>query len=136
MAIPQKSTQAFSAKNIFHVLIKNKLIGKPKALEILAKKDAIGQRLEKTQRKPITIIDIIASLKLGRADGLPGHLDEDTIFQTLAAQWQVPYTKIDPLKLDLNLVTTTIPRSFAMKHMVLPIGIKDGYLIVATSESF
>ena len=44
--------------------------------------------------------------------------------------------KIDPLKLDLNLVTTTIPRSFALRHLVLPIAIKDGYLTVATANPY
>ncbi|MGD9271389.1 MAG: GspE/PulE family protein, partial [Syntrophobacterales bacterium] len=29
--------------------------------------------------------------------------------------------KIDPLELDLELVTQTIPKSFALKHMVLPV---------------
>ena len=136
MPIPPKPNQVFSAKNILQILIKNKLIDKPKALEILAKKEAIEKRLEKSQRLPVTIIDILVSLKLARADGLPGHLDEDTIFQTLAAEWQVPYTKIDPLKLDLNVVTTTLPRSFAMKHLTLPIDVSDGCLTVATPNPF
>ncbi|MDJ0856667.1 MAG: GspE/PulE family protein [Desulfobacterales bacterium] len=42
------------------------------------------------------------------------------------------YKKIDPLKLDLNLVTTKIPHNFAMKHLVLPIEINAGTLVVAT----
>ena len=33
--------------------------------------------------------------------------------------------------MDLNLVTTTLHRNFAMKNLVLPIDIKDGYLTVA-----
>jgi general secretion pathway protein E len=36
----------------------------------------------------------------------------------------------------LNTVTATIPKSFAMKHLVLPISIKDGELTVATSDPF
>ncbi len=63
-------------------------------------------------------------------------LDEELIFQTLADEWEIPFKKIDPLKLDLNLVTTTIPRSFAMKHLVLPVAIKDGHLTVATPNPF
>ncbi|MBW1841388.1 MAG: type II/IV secretion system protein, partial [Deltaproteobacteria bacterium] len=40
------------------------------------------------------------------------------------------------LKLNLNLVTTTLPRTFAMKHLLLPIDITDGYLTVATPNPF
>jgi general secretion pathway protein E len=81
---------------------------------------------------PVTIIDIISFLKLTREDDPARELDEETIFQVLAEEWSVDYKKIDPLELDLNLVTTTIPRTFAMKHLVLPIDVKDGWLTVAT----
>ncbi len=50
----------------------------------------------------------------------------------MAKEWKIPYKKIDPLQLDLNLVTTTLHRNFAMKNLVLPIDIKDGYLTVAS----
>jgi len=136
MPMPKKSNQPFSAKNVFKILIKNKLLDKTRALEIASKKDTIGLRLEKTHKQPVTIVDIIVSLKLSRADGLSGQLDEDTVFQTLAAEWKVPYTKIDPLKLDLNVVTTTLPLSFAMKHLALPIDVSDGCLTVATPNPF
>jgi len=81
---------------------------------------------------PITIIDIISFLKLDRNDDPTKELDEETIFQALAEEWKIGYKKIDPLKLDLKLVTTTIPRSFAMKHLVLPVAVQDGWLTVAT----
>lgn len=136
MFMSNKFNRPFSAKNVVNILVKNKLLGKAGALEILSKKEAIGQRLDKNHKQPVTIVDIIVSLKLRRVDGLPGRLDEDTIFQTLAAEWKVPYTKIDPLKLDLNVVTTKLPRSFAMKHLVLPIDVSNGCLTVATSDPF
>lgn len=134
--MPNKSSQPFSARNVCKILIKNRLLDKTRALEILSKKEAIRRRLEKTHKQPVTIVDILVSLKLSRADGLSGQLDEDSIFQALAAEWKFPYTKIDPLKLDLNVVTTTLPRSFAMKHLVLPIDVGDGYLTVATPNPF
>ena len=81
---------------------------------------------------PITIIDIISFLKLERKDDPTKEVDEETMFQALAEEWRIDYKKIDPLELDLKLVTTTIPRSFAMKHLVLPVAIQDGWLTVAT----
>lgn len=139
----------FSVKNVCRTLLKSGLISHGQEKEILEKKESFTKRLEKLRAlkhanapfgariiNPITIIDVIASLNLDRADDTTKILDEESIFQTLAKEWGIPYKKIDPLKLDLNLVTTTIPRSFAMKHLILPIAIKDGLLTVATSNPF
>jgi len=114
----------------------------------LSKKGYFRKKLEKLQtdrspnlsknkyRNPVTIVDVIASLNLEREDDPDKKLEEETIFQTLAKHWDIPYKKVDPLKLDLNLVTSTIPHSFAMKHLALPIAIEDGRLTVATPNPF
>lgn len=143
------SKNAFQAEAVCQTLIQKKLLATTTAKEILKKKDALIQKLKKIREKkyentaaielinnPITIVDVIASLNLSRLDkpGLP--LDEETIFETLATRWNVPFFRLDPLKLDLNVVTTTIPRSFAMKHLVLPVDVKDGILTVAMPDPF
>ena len=84
----------------------------------------------------VTIIDVIASLDLERADNPNKALDEEVLYQALAKEWGMPFKRIDPLQLDLDLVTDTIPRSFAMKHLVLPIAIEDGCMAVATPNPF
>ena len=139
------STSPLSAKKVSRILLKKGLISKAQVEDIFKKKDTLRQKLEKLQVirdasggpssriiNPITIIDIISFLKLERRDDPTVELDEETIFQALAEEWRIDYKKIDPLKLDLKLVTTTIPRSFAMKHLVLPVAIQDGWLTVAT----
>ncbi len=139
------SISPLSADNVCRVLLKRGLISKAQREEILKKKDTLTKKLEQLQMirdasggsssrltNPVTIVDIISFLKLDRNDDPTRELDEETIFQALAEEWSVDYKKIDPLKLDLKLVTTTIPRSFAMKHLVLPIAVQDGWLTVAT----
>lgn len=135
-------TDLFDPKVVCTALVKKGLISPDKAKEIIVKQPAVRKKLEKQRgKKPagtvsgnnaVTIVDVISSMKLGREDDQPGYVDEDAVFQVLAQEWELPYKKIDPLKLDLNLVTTTIPRNFAMKHLVLPIDIKDGYVTVAS----
>lgn len=138
-----------SAKNVCRTLLKRGLISKEQTEDIFKKKDTLRQKLEKLQMlrdasggpssriiNPITIIDIISFLKLDRKDDPTRELDEETIFQALAEEWRIDYKKIDPLELDLKLVTTTIPRSFAMKHLVLPIAIQDDWLTVATPNPY
>jgi len=138
-------TSPLSAERVCSILLKRGLISKEQKEEIFKEKDTLRQKLEKLQMirgasggsssrimNPITIIDIISFLKLDRKDDPTRELDEETIFQALAEEWRIDYKKIDPLKLDLNLVTTTIPRSFAMKHLVLPVAVQGGWLTVAT----
>jgi general secretion pathway protein E len=86
--------------------------------------------------KPFIFIDTIVALNLKRKDDPSKMLDEDTIFQALAESWGIPFIKVDPLKLDLNVVTTTIPISFAKNHLVLPIEVSQGKLTVATPNPF
>ncbi len=143
--MPKDPNNSFATRDVCKVLIKNGLIAQDEAKEIIKKEDRTRAKLEKGRvgRKgssasgnritnPVTIVDIIVSFKLPRGDGKPGWLDEEVIFQTLAKDWGIPYKKIDPLQLDLNLVTTTIPRNFAMNHLILPIDIADGCLTVAS----
>ena len=105
-------------------------------LEKIRQKKYEGTPAAELINNPLTIVDVVVSLKLNRQDRAELPLDEETIFKTLSRDWAIPYYKIDPLKLDLNLVTTTIPRSFAMKHLVVPVDVKDGILTVATPNPF
>ncbi|MBW2002963.1 MAG: Flp pilus assembly complex ATPase component TadA, partial [Deltaproteobacteria bacterium] len=141
----KNSMSPLSAENVCRILLKKGLISKEQRQEIFKKKDTLKKKLEKLQVikdasggsssriiSPVNITDIISFLKLDREDDPNRELDEECIFQALAEEWKINYKKIDPLKLDLKLVTTTIPRTFAMKHLVLPIAVKDGWLAVAT----
>jgi general secretion pathway protein E len=144
-----KPRNPFRADTVCQVLIQNKMLATSSAKEILRKKDALMEKLEKIRAKKhsqtqstdfiennLTIVDVIASLKMSRLDNPGLQLDEETIYQALALSWKVPFHRIDPLKLDLNVVTNTIPRSFAMKHLVLPVDVRDGVLTVAMADPF
>ncbi|MBW1668897.1 MAG: type II/IV secretion system protein [Deltaproteobacteria bacterium] len=138
---------AVTGESVCKVLLKYRLISEAQRREIMAKKDRLAAKMEQIRAmrqasskgrifNPVTIVDVIASLQMERADDPSKPLDEETIFQCLAKAWKIPYKKIDPLKLDLNLVTTTIPHTFAMKHLVLPVGRDDESLTVATPDPF
>jgi len=69
----------------------------------------------------ITPVDVLVSMELEPGEGTDGCLDEEAIMRAVAAELGMAFKKIDPLELDLELVTQTIPKSFALKHMVLPV---------------
>ena len=142
-----RSSEKLAPDSVCRVLEKFGLISGVQKKEILAKRERLVSKLERIRAmrqstakarifNPVTIIDVISSLQLERADDSTKILDEETIFQALAKYWKIPFKKIDPLQLDLNLVTTTIPHTFARKHLVLPIAKNEGYLTVATPDPF
>ncbi|MDY6903602.1 MAG: GspE/PulE family protein [Thermodesulfobacteriota bacterium] len=139
----------FVPKTVCQLLVKKGILAKNDAEGVFKKYSSVKTRLEKANQarmasappgirinNPVTVVDVIASMGLPRADKDAGELDEEAVFQVIADSWGVPYKKIDPLKLDLELVTNTIPRSFAMNYLVLPIAVENNTLIVATPNPF
>ncbi len=63
-------------------------------------------------------------------------LTEDAITVLIAQASGMEYIKIDPLKLELDVVTDQIPRAFALKNLVVPIGEKEGVVTIAVADPF
>jgi len=93
-----------------------------------AARNAAGGRHRQIQLEPSNP-EIVASFNFQTPDGHP--LTEDRIMQEIADYTGYEYIKIDPLKLDMDLVTKSITRPFAQKHVMVPIGKQDDALIVA-----
>jgi general secretion pathway protein E len=139
----------FSSQNICKALMAARLISREQAQDLLKKEIRVRTILLKQKIKAndnelsqeqqadlISFIDVILYLKL-EINNEPGKIiDEDLVYSTLAEAWKIPYKKIDPLKLELNLVTGTISKSFAARHLLLPLMIEEGKLIVATPDPF
>ena len=47
-----------------------------------------------------------------------------------------PYLKIDPLKVDNDLVSKTLSRPFARRHVVIPIARESDALVLAVADPF
>jgi general secretion pathway protein E len=144
-----KRAHHFKPDLVCKILVKKKLLAADRAREILRHQQGLLNKLENIRDKklrksaseelihnPLNIVDVIISLNLSRLDNAELPLDEETIYQALAQEWNIPFYKLDPLKLDLNVVTSSISRSFAMKHLVLPVEVKDGVLTVTTPHPF
>jgi general secretion pathway protein E len=63
-------------------------------------------------------------------------LTEDAITELIAQASGMEYIKIDPLKLELDVVTDQIPRAFALKNLVVPIDEKEGMVTIAVADPF
>ncbi len=63
-------------------------------------------------------------------------LTEDAITELVSQASGMEYIKIDPLKLELDVVTDQIPRAFALKNLVVPIDEKEGVVTIAVADPF
>jgi len=84
----------------------------------------------------VTAVDVLASYAFPLTGREESVLSEDLIMRAVAEDVNLPFRKIDPLDLDLNVVTKTLPRSFALKHLVVPIGVVGDTLEVAVYNPF
>lgn len=134
----------YSDKTIIQLLCKKDLISKPKAKELFVNKESLINALIIKRKKAgiiagvhsPSIIDVLAEYGLTRADTKTEKMGEDAIYEILAKEWGFKYKKIDPLTLDLKLITSTVHKSFAMKNLVLPLEVLNGCLYVAMPEPY
>ena len=94
-----------------------------------------GRRREdqpRLQRREPDLLDIIVSLRLEIRGDKSKILTEELVMRAVSLRRKIPFKKLDPLELDINIVTKTIPRSFAVNHLVLPVEIRNGVLEVVS----
>jgi general secretion pathway protein E len=114
----------FSLQFVLDALVAAKLLTKSQAGDVLAREAQAKKRVfkqvgdDKYDVSPIEIVALFQVPVPGKAGEL---LDQDRISETVAAAAGVPYKKIDPLRLDMNLAARTISKPFATRHCLLPL---------------
>ncbi len=88
------------------------------------------QGIDRSEQR-LDLVDVIVSFHLEKASKPEDELTEEDIIQVVAQDQNLPFKKLDPLELDLEIVTKTIPQNFAMRHLIVPFAIKNGVLEVA-----
>jgi general secretion pathway protein E len=78
------------------------------------------------------LVDIITSLELSSPGVERQQVTEEVVMRAVSRGLKIPFKKLDPLDLDMATVTKTLPRSFAVNHLILPFDLTDGVLSVVT----
>ncbi len=99
---------------IFPLLERNRLLPREK-IETLKKKAHIAKRMG------IDLIQWIDSLQVTRNGSKDELLSEADILEAVCSERGWRFKRLDPLKLDINVVTKTFPSSFARTRLVLPV---------------
>jgi general secretion pathway protein E len=91
-------------------------------------------RYKSMHRSFLSIIDIIESLQMPSPLAGNGILTAEILLRTMAEHLGLPFNKLDPLKLDSDVVTRIISKPYAVRHQLVPIELSNGVLTVATSN--
>jgi general secretion pathway protein E len=98
-------------------------------------KERVGSvRSQAAARYDATPAEVVAAADLQNAKNPRRKLDEDSIAEAIAEASGVPYLKIDPLKIDGDLITKTMSRPFARRHAVIVVGLAANTLRIALTD--
>ncbi|ODS24540.1 type II secretion system protein E [Candidatus Endobugula sertula] len=81
-------------------------------------------------------ISYIASLKLHDRKSEGALLDEGTLSEWMSHVSQLPLFTIDPLKVNVSLITEVMSFAFAQRHHILCVEVNTHEMIVATSQPY
>jgi general secretion pathway protein E len=79
---------------------------------------------------------LAVQMNLTDATGSGTRIDDFLLARLIAEEAGLHFFKIDPLKLDADLIESKISRPFARRHRMVPVAIRDGKLVVAVVNPF
>src|SRR6476619_2845193 len=78
----------------------------------------------------------LAAMNLTDSSGSGTRIDDFLLARLIAEDAHLHFFKIDPLKLDVEMIEAKISRPFARKHKMIPVAVKDGKLMVSMVNPF
>src|SRR5947208_790859 len=73
----------------------------------------------------------LMAMNLTDASASGMRIDDFLLARLIAEDAGLKFFKIDPLKLDVEMIESKISRPFAKKHRMTPVAVRDGKLVVA-----
>ena len=110
--------------------------GRAQETRLYAHHQAGGSRRTQAGVEIVSPAEVIASFTLELQGSAGRFITEDAITEVIAAAVGLEYLKIDPLKLDLDVVTAHIPRPFALKNLIVAVAENSGVTTVAVADPF
>ncbi|HOX44908.1 MAG TPA: ATPase, T2SS/T4P/T4SS family [Myxococcota bacterium] len=131
-------------RSLCDLLVERGMLDDAQVRSVLVKENGQRQRLLREQaavrsgrhRAEILPWELLASFRLPLKGEPNAVLDEDRLARLLAELSAIPYEKIDPLKLDMKLITQVLSRPFARRHSVLVLRQEGPDVVVAVADPF
>ena len=135
-----------SLSELVEILVEKELLTAKHAKEVESRattlrsrvlKEKVGSvRSQAAARYEVSPAEIVAAAALQHPKRQHRRLDQDAIAEAMAESAQFPYVKIDPLRLDNQLITKTLSRPFVRRHVVIPVEENKEGLVLAITDPF
>jgi general secretion pathway protein E len=123
---------------LLDVLLKLKVLTPKQQQFVTLEKGKMRQKLLRQANKDGQVdkdypdmVEIIAAFNFKLLGGDGRLIDEELIMRTVAKEKNLPFKKLDPLDLDMDVATKTIPRNFAIRQLLLPFKMENGVVEMA-----
>ncbi|MEO8216267.1 MAG: ATPase, T2SS/T4P/T4SS family [Acidobacteriota bacterium] len=105
-------------------------------IETLDRQMKIQARSRSRSDESASPVKEVVGLNLTDASGQGLRIDDFLIARLIAEEAGVPFHKIDTMKLDIEFIEAKISRPFARKHLLIPLQVRNGRLVVAVVNPF
>lgn len=123
---------------IGNILLRQKVISTEQLQQIKTEAENMPRHLRSARAYEQRSIayELVESLSLPNHANGGAFIDEQTIALAIAADARLGHMRIDPLKLDADLIESKISRPFARRHRMIPIALDEGILRVACANPY
>ncbi len=121
---------------IANVLLRQKIIDARQAEQVKKETLALPRQLRSAKAYEQKSVAYELIERQGFRNGNSKLVDEHAIAEAIARDANLEHVRIDPLKLDADLIEKKISRPFARRHRMIPLGIVEGRLRVACANPF
>jgi len=123
---------------VANVLARRKVISLDQATEIkkAARRLPRHQRSMKAFEQRSVAYDVVVGMAL-KSESLGVQIDEQVITEAISGEAKLERVRIDPLRLDADLIEAQISRPFARRHRMIPLALEEGGVLrVALANPF
>ena len=144
MATPPPVHVSFTLDMLTRLLVRHGDMSAEQAKQALEQEPGVRKRLLKERvrgldarrasRHDVGPSEVLANMEFVSPNGR--MLSEDVIMQRVAQAARLPFEKPDPLKLNMELITSTMQRAFARHNTCVPLRREDGQVVIAVNNPF
>ncbi len=123
---------------LLDVLLRLKVLTPKQRQFVTLEKGKMRQRLLRQASKDGEVdkdfpdmVEILVGFNFKLLGGDGRLIDEELIMRAVAKEKNLPFKKLDPLELDMDVATKTIPRNFAIRQLLLPFKMQNGVVETA-----
>src|SRR5262245_20461996 len=138
MGTPIKTQETFDLARAIDLLLERKLLSAEQAARLrndgAARRTVVARELRErgfAEGTFVSPLEIIANFRFPSRNPRREFLDEEELCRAFAEATSVPFTRIDPIKLDAKKLAAIVSKPFALKHLMVPIKLEGRRLSVA-----